>query len=253
MNSIERRQEILKRLQTNGMVSIQSLADELQVSSMTIRRDLNRFADQGLVRMESGGALLNSSTLYEHNMTIKSGIMFDEKVRIAQKCLDFIKKGDSIFLDAGTTTNELARLLSVRKNLVVMTNSLLAANSMIEMRDSKIIMCPGEFRELSMAYLGPLTASFVSQFTIDTLFLALDGIDLEKGLSVPDFLDGTTKQSLMEHARKVICVADSSKFNHAFLYRIAPLSNIDCIITDNGLDEQTLERFSAKNITIITV
>ena len=195
MNSIERRQEILKRLQTNGMVSIQSLADELQVSSMTIRRDLNRFADQGLVRMESGGALLNSSTLYEHNMTIKSGIMFDEKVRIAQKCLDFIKEGDSIFLDAGTTTNELARLLSVRKNLVVMTNSLLAANSMIGMRDSKIIMCPGEFRELSMAYLGPLTASFVSQFTIDTLFLALDGIDLEKGLSVPDFLDGTTKQS----------------------------------------------------------
>ena len=161
MNSIERRQEILKRLQTNGMVSIQSLADELQVSSMTIRRDLNRFADQGLVRMESGGALLNSSTLYEHNMTIKSGIMFDEKVRIAQKCLDFIKEGDSIFLDAGTTTNELARLLSVRKNLVVMTNSLLAANSMIGMRDSKIIMCPGEFRELSMAYLGPLTASFV--------------------------------------------------------------------------------------------
>ena len=76
---------------------------------------------------------------------------------------------------------------------------------------------------------------------------------LEKGLSVPDFLDGTTKQSLMEHARKVICVADSSKFNHAFLYRIAPLSNIDCIITDNGLDEQTLERFSAKNVTIITV
>lgn len=202
MNSIERRQEILKRLQTNGMVSIQSLADKLQVSSMTIRRDLNRFADQGLVRMESGGALLNSSTLYEHNMTIKSGIMFDEKVRIAQKCLDFIKEGDSIFLDAGTTTNELARLLSVRKNLVVMTNSLLAANSMIEMRDSKIIMCPGEFRELSMAYLGPLTASFVSQFTIDTLFLALDGIDLEKGLSVPDFLDGTTKQSLMEHAEK---------------------------------------------------
>ena len=111
MNSIERRQEILKRLQTNGMVSIQSLADELQVSSMTIRRDLNRFADQGLVRMESGGALLNSSTLYEHNMTIKSGIMFDEKVRIAQKCLDFIKEGDSIFLDAGTTTERMIEAL----------------------------------------------------------------------------------------------------------------------------------------------
>ena len=134
-----------------------------------------------------------------------------------------------------------------------MTNSLLAANSMTGMQDSRIIMCPGEFRELSMAYLGPLTTAFVSQFTIDTLFLALDGIDLEKGLSVPDFLDGTTKQSLIEHARKVICVADSSKFNHSFLYRIAPLSRVDCIITDKGLDEQTLERFSAENVRIITV
>ena len=253
MNNIERKQEILRKLQINGTVSTQILADELDVSSMTIRRDLNQLAENGLIKLNHGGAVLNSSSLFEHNMNIKSGIMFEEKVRIAQKCLEYINDGDSIFLDAGTTANELARILSAKKQLVILTNSLLAANSAVAINNSKIIMCPGEFRELSMAYMGPLTNSFVSQFTIDTFFLAVDGISLNGGISVPDILDGTTKQTLIDISRKVICIADSSKFNSTFLYQIAPLKKIDLIITDTGLDDQTYQQFLLNKINIIRV
>lgn len=253
MNNISRKRYILKKLQSDGSVSIMEFAEALNVSSMTIRRDLNMLAKNGLVTLEHGGAVLNSGSLFECNMALKQETNAEEKMRIAQKCLDYIAAGDSIYLDAGTTVSEIAGLLSSKNNIIILTHSLLAANKTANLRNAKVIMCPGEFRPDSMAFMGPLTDEFISRFKIDTLFLGVEGIDLTDGISVPDILDGVTKKTLISNAKHVICVADSSKFNNTYFYHIAPLSEIDLIITDSGLDKDVLNQYLQKNIEIITV
>lgn len=253
MNSISRKQHILKKMQSDGSINIIGLAKELAVSSMTIRRDLKMLADNGLVTIEHGGAVLNGGSLFEYNMTLKQELKADEKLRIAHRCLDYIVEGDSIYLDAGTTVSKIAGLLGSKKNIMILTHSLLAANQATNLKNLKVIMCPGEFRQDSMAYMGPLTNEFIPQFKIDTLFLGVEGIDLESGISVPDIDDGITKKMLIHNAKKVICAADSSKFNASFFYGIAPLSEIDLIITDRDLDEEIRNQYLQRNIKIITV
>lgn len=251
MNGIARKQFILKRLQNEGTVSVAEFAEELDVSTMTIRRDLNTLAENGLVTLKHGEAILNSGSLFECNMALKEESYAAEKLRIAKKCAEYITTGDSIFLDAGTTVSKIAGLLHDKRNIIVLTHSLLAANHATGLKDIRLIMCPGEFRPDSLAFMGPLTDEFVSRFKIDTLFLGVEGIDLENGISVPDVVDGVTKKNLIQNAKRVICVADSSKFNQAFFYRIAPLSQLDMIVTDDGLPTETIERYRQNNIPLI--
>lgn len=251
MNAIERKRYILDELQRNGSVVITDLAERIQVSSMTIRRDLNAMAEDGMVTLEHGGAVLNSGLLFECSISFKNEINVSEKQRIAAKCMEYINEGDSVFLDAGTTPNELAALLRGKRNISVLTHSLLVANTTATMRNIKLIMCPGEFRENSMAFLGPLTDDFIQHFQIDTLFLALEGIDLTDGLSVVDVQDGHTKKVLVEKAKRVICMADHSKFNKSFFYKIAPITDVDLVITDDGLDAATQELFRQNNIPLV--
>ena len=251
MNAIERKRYILNELQRNGSVVITDLAERIQVSSMTIRRDLNAMAEDGMVTLEHGGAVLNNGSLFECNMICKSEINATEKQRIAAKCMEYINEGDSIFLDAGTTPNEVAVLLRGKRNISVLTHSLMVANTTANMRNIKLIMCPGEFRENSMAFLGPLTDDFIQHFQIDTLFLSLEGIDLNDGLSVVDVQDGHTKKVLVEKAKRVICIADHSKFNKSFFYKIAPVADVDLVVTDTGLDAATQELFRQNNVPLV--
>lgn len=251
LNSIDRKQKILSYLQENGSIIIEDLVSVLGVSSMTIRRDLRKLSAQGLVSLERGGAVLNSGSLFEYNMQLKQKVHIPEKQGIAQKSLDYISEGDSIFLDAGTTVAEVAKLLQNKKNIVVITHSLLVANHLSASSNIRIIMCPGEYRATSMAYMGPLTDEFVTQFKIDTLFLGVEGVDLKNGLTVPDLLDGITKKALINKAEKVICVADSSKFGQSFLYKISPLSHIDMIITDDDLPKDMMEQYLQHEIRLI--
>lgn len=253
LNGIERRKKIIDALQTDGIVNIIEMSEELKVSSMTIRRDLNKLAEDGLVSLEHGGAILNSGSLFEFNIPFKQKENIEEKRKIARKSLDYVNSGDSIFLDAGTTVKEIAHLLINNKNITVLTHSLLVANELINAKGIKIVMCPGEFRETSMAFMGPLTDEFISQFKIDTLFLAIEGININDGVSVPDILDGVTKRTLVENSQKIICVVDSSKFDKSFFYKICSLKKIHAIITDEFLDDETYFKYKELNYPIIRV
>ena len=251
MKAIERRQFILQMLQTHGSVNIAELAERLEVSSMTIRRDLNSFAEEGLITMAHGGAILNKGSLFEFNAFYKQSEKTIEKKMMAQEAIGYINEGDSVFLDSGTTVKEVADLCVTKKNIVILTHSLLVANALSESDSVRVVMCPGEFRKISMAYMGPLTTEFISKFKIDTLFLGVEGVDLDSGVSVPDILDGATKISLVEQAERIICIADHSKFNKSFLFKICPLEKLDLIITDANLDRETIENFKRHDIPLI--
>ena len=247
----KRQEEIVQLVYERESITVAELKEILHSSESTIRRDLNAMAEDGMVTLEHGGAVLNSGSLFECSISFKNEINVSEKQRIAAKCMEYINEGDSVFLDAGTTPNELAALLRGKRNISVLTHSLLVANTTATMRNIKLIMCPGEFRENSMAFLGPLTDDFIQHFQIDTLFLALEGIDLTDGLSVVDVQDGHTKKVLVEKAKRVICMADHSKFNKSFFYKIAPITDVDLVITDDGLDAATQELFRQNNIPLV--
>ena len=247
----KRQEEIVRLVYERESITVAELKEILHSSESTIRRDLNAMAEDGMVTPEHGGAVLNSGSLFECSISFKNEINVSEKQRIAAKCMEYINEGDSVFLDAGTTPNELAALLRGKRNISVLTHSLLVANTTATMRNIKLIMCPGEFRENSMAFLGPLTDDFIQHFQIDTLFLSLEGIDLTDGLSVVDVQDGHTKKVLVEKAKRVICMADHSKFNKSFFYKIAPITDVDLVITDDGLDAATQELFRQNNIPLV--
>ena len=247
MRATERKTLIMNYLQEHGYADCSVLAEMFQVSTMTIRRDLAKLEEEGLIAVEYGGASLKGGVRYEHTMLMKQNEYQDEKMRIARHCLSYIEDGDTIFLDAGTTVYELAKLLTERKNITVMTHSLLVANAFAE-SEVQVIMCPGHYRAKSMAYMGSLTNSFLSSFNVDKLFLAVEGID-ENGISVPHIEDGITKKTLMEHAKWICCMAVHSKLGLKFHYIISDIEKIDILVTTS---KENIEYLNEK-ITVINV
>lgn len=250
MKIVERRKVILGFLQEHESMEINDIAKRLNVSSMTIRRDLKELTENGSVSIKQGVVVLNEGSLREYDMILKHDINVGQKRAIAKQCLDHINEGDSIFLDAGTTVKELAHLLDRRRNINVLTHSLLAANAIAGARGLRTIMCPGEYREMSMAFMGPLTDDFIKGFQIDTLFLSVEGVSLENGVSVIDVLDGHSKRALIDQAKHVILMADSSKFGKSYFYKIAALSEIDRIVTDGNLDDAIYDEYIQNGIDI---
>ena len=169
---------------------------------------------------------------------------------IARAALEFVQDGDSVFVDAGTTTCEVARLLNQRKDLQIMTNSLLAANVLAGNSENRLTMCSGEYRILSMAFMGQMTDEFLEAFRFDVLFLGVEGITPEE-IYVPDEKDGITKKKLIRQSNTVICVADHSKIGQMFHYRIASLESVNHLVTDSGLYAEQAEPLREKTDVIL--
>ena len=240
MGMIDRKVEIEQKIRRLGRVSVNELAEEYGVSTMTIRRDLARLEQEGLVTVAYGGAILKQRSLLESGMEQKQDEFPEEKQRIAKAALAFVQDGDSVFVDAGTTVCEVARLLDQRKHLRIMTNSLLAANVLAAGRENQLSICPGEYRALSMAFMGQLTDEFLDFFHFDLLLLGVEGVTAD-GIYVPDEGDGITKKKLIRQSDTVVCVADHSKFGRSFHYRIAGLEQVNHLVTDSGLDTASVE------------
>lgn len=251
MRAGERRLEILSYLHEHGYADNTVLADLFGVSTMTIRRDLAKLKQEGSIITEYGGAMLIEGTTYEHDMLVKQTERQEEKRRIAQHCTTYVRSGATVYLDSGSTVYELAHLLAARNDITVMTHSLLVANALAN-SNVDLIMCPGKYRPRSMAFMGQLTDRFVSDFRFDIMFLAVEGVDIKHGVSVPDIPDGATKTALIASSNWVCCMADSSKFDKRFHCSITPLSGIDVLVTDTGLSSSQFGRFS-KAIELVCV
>lgn len=253
MRARERQKIIIQELQSEGNVNTMELAESLKVSSMTIRRDLVKFENQGLVTLTHGGATINRGALYENNIAIKEEVMVQEKRDIAKYCVDLINEGDSVFLDGGTTTKEIATLLLDRKNIVVLTNSLHCANTLSYAKGVQLIIVPGEFRERSMAFLGPLSVEFLERFKIDVFFLPTEGLTADFGASVPNAQDASIKRLMVKQAKKVVCVADSSKLGKSYLVNVCSISDIDLLVTDQSADPEVVAEMEEEGLNIVKV
>jgi DeoR/GlpR family transcriptional regulator of sugar metabolism len=235
-----RQQRIIDALREREQVRVTSLAAELGVSEMTVRRDLNALAERGALVKVHGGATLDAApTSSEPGFTHKLALESGEKQAIAQAAVKLIKPGMSIALNSGTTTYALASQCTGIKDLTVVTNSPRIAEIFYAAANpSQNIILTGGIRTVSDALVGPLALSALGQLHVDVLFLGVHGMTSEDGFTTPNMLEAQTNQAFIKAAARQIIVADHTKWGVTGLCQIVPLTQVDALITGTRLDEE---------------
>ena len=247
--SPERERLILQTL-GEGVRTITELSEELGVSEATVRRDLQSMEDQGKARRVHGGAVRVKFPRTEPMFTEKAAFHVDEKQLIADLALNYIEDNDTIFLDGGSTVLSLGRKLGARKDLTIVTNSLMAAAELME-SEHRLILLGGEFRALSRTLVGPLTGRIVNSLTINKAFLGTIGFTVEDGISTTDPNEAYTKELIMQRAQKVILLLDSSKIGIPSFAVSGNITDIDVVISDKNIPDKVVRQLRKKNIEVV--
>lgn len=237
-------------IRQSGVIRIEQLCRQLNVSPATVRRDLDELEKSGAIRRVHGGAVSVESRLDEPMFDSKTSIAAKEKHRIAQAALALIGADETIYLDGGSTVLELARLLRERTNLTVVTNSLRAAIE-LSSRGPRLILIGGELRRLSQTVVGPLSRPVLEGLHLDKAFMGTIGFALKEGLTTTEPSEAFTKELVMERAREVILLADSSKAGKVSFARAGKLERLHAVITDAGLDTKFAKELTKKGIKVI--
>lgn len=247
----DRRKRILEIVEEEGSVAVDELAQRFDVSDMTIRRDLRLLQKNGFLKRVHGGATSNRGRSYEPPFLLRAQEHNTAKIGIGKRAAQLVKDGDSIALDVGTTTLEIARNLKERQNLTVITPSLHIANVLANQSGIRLILPGGIVRDGELSMVGRLTEDALDRFHVDKLFLGVGGIDLEAGLTEFNVDDSQVKQALIRRAKECIVVTDSSKFGNVAFAAVAPISVVNVIVTDSDLDPDVQASLEAREIEVI--
>lgn len=247
----QRKEKIIEMLKEDGSAKVAELARIFKVTEVTIRQDLEKLETEGLIIREHGGAYLKNVADQVQSFSLANQDNLDKKAIIARKCLDFIEDGDTIILDSGSTTTEIAKLLRGHKNLTVITNALNIALLLGIEPNIEVIMTGGEFKPPTLSLTGQKAADFFKGLNVQKLFLATAGISLKSGLTYPSISDLVVKKAMIEAAETTYLVADSTKMGKNALASLGALSLIDYIITDEGIEEKHKQVFKDNEIELI--
>jgi DeoR/GlpR family transcriptional regulator of sugar metabolism len=248
----QRKSKILDILKEDGSAKVATLSKIFKVTEVTIRQDLEKLEEEGLIVREHGGAYLKDMADQSGNLILANQDNLDLKEAIAQKCIDFIESGDTIILDSGSTTTEIAKKLMGYKNLTVITNALNIALLLGTEPGIEVIMTGGEFKPPTLSLTGQKAADFFEGLNVQKLFLATAGISLKSGLTYPSLSDLVVKKAMINAADITYLVADHTKFGKNALASLGALSLIDYIITDAGIKKKDKEVLIENEIEVIT-
>ena len=234
MSPVERRTLIFNRLQTEGKVNLNQIAAELGVSSMTIRRDLRLFVDQGVATISAGTAHLIDSSGGIPLAKVASPLEAKDarKQAIGRAAAQHVEDGETVIVDCGSTTLQLLRFIGP-KRLTIVTNSIPVAGIVGTNPSIKLIYAPGEYTSDSNGMVGPLAVDFFRNIRADKAFLGAHGFDAEGGVNEPVLGDATAKRAMLEASRESFLMADSSKYGNVHLMALSRLSDFSCVITDD--------------------
>lgn len=251
MYAPERHQAILEQARSNGRVDVRELAELLDVTPETIRRDLTSLERRGLVRRAHGGAIPVERSVMSSAVSERNELLAVEKLAIATAALEELPDGGSIIIDAGTTTIKFAELLPTDRQLTVVTHSIPVAIALSERENIELLLLGGSVRSASRAAVGTWTHQMVSMVSVDVAFLSVNGITPERGLTTHNIAEAAVKLALMKAARRSIVLADHSKFGREEFGRIAPLAAIDTIITDSAVNQDLVLEVEAAGPDVI--
>ncbi len=242
----QRQAYILGRVREDGGVRVVDLARELGISDMTVRRDLDLLQRQGLLEKVHGGATaLAGSAVFEPGFAAKSVLQEAEKEAIAEAAIRLVRPGMAIGISAGTTTHALARRILDVPGLTVVTNSFSVADILHRnARSDCTVILTGGIRTPSDALVGPFAVAAIRTIHVDLLFMGVHGMDPHSGFTTPNILEGETNRALVEAARRLVVVADHSKWGVVGISSMARLDEADTVITDDGLSTEAREILS---------
>lgn len=249
----ERHQIILQKLHQEGSVVVLDLCKLLDVSSVTIRKDLKLLEEKGLLFRNHGGAMQHNPYTVDRPVNEKEKINSDEKNRIAQKAAELIVPNDCILIASGTTVQYFAKSIHPNFHFTVLTASLNVAQILNSHPEIEVLQLGGVLRKSSSSVTGFYAEKILEDFACSKLFLGVDGIDLEFGLSTTNTLEAHLNRKMIECAQKTILLADSSKFGKRGYGRICGLEEIDQIITDKNISTHQREKILEMGIELTIV
>lgn len=248
-----RHQTILNKLEKEGAVQVLALCKELKVSAVTIRKDLKLLEDKGLLFRSHGGASRTNPYINERPVNEKEHIRTDEKDRIGKAAAAMVDEDNAIIIASGTTVLALARHIKPRQQLIAITASLNVALELNKHKEVEVLQLGGTLRKSSFSITGPYGENMLTHFSCNKLFLGIDGLDMEFGLTTTSLQEAHLNQKMMAAAQKIIVLADSSKFGRRGFGRICGLEDIDQIITDTEAPEHYVRAIKEREIEIIQV
>lgn len=253
MLAIERRNEILEKLQTDRRVVVSELSQLYDVSEETIRRDLEKLVNDGYAIKSYGGAVINENVNIELPFNIRKNRNIVGKQHIADLVSKVVKDGDSIMLDASSTAVYIAKALleKGKKNLTVITNSIEIIIELFDAQDWTILSTGGASREGSFALVGPQTDKMIRSYHVDKAIISCKGIDVDAGITDSDELHANNKATMLAAATEKILAIDSSKFDKTAFINIGPLDDLTMVITDEKPEEKWLRIFKESGIKCI--
>lgn len=251
MIPVQRKEKILELIKEDGAAKVNDLARIFKVTEVTIRQDLEKLEKEGSIIRDHGGAYLKNVETQVRSVSVLNQDNLDKKGLIAEKCLEYIENGDTIILDSGSTTTELAKRLKGKKNLTVITNALNIALLIGAEPGIEVIVTGGEFKPPTLSLTGQKAADFFRGLNVQKLFLATAGISLKAGLTYPSISDIVVKKAMIDAAETTYLLADSTKIGKSAFASLGALSLIDYIITDSAIDEKHKQVFKDNEIELI--
>lgn len=244
-----RQSQILELARDIGKVNVEDLASRFDVSPQTIRKDLNDLCDRRFLSRIHGGAIL-ASGVENVGYEARRFISQDEKRRIGQAAAKLIPNGTSLFINIGTTTEEVAKALGGHEGLLVITNNLHVAAGLYEHPRIEVILAGGTVRRNDGGIMGAATVEFIRQFKVDTAIIGTSAIDADGTLLDFDYREVRVSRAIIENARRVIVVADRLKFERSAPVRIANLDDIDVFVTDCMPSDEMRALFNAHGVDV---
>ncbi|WP_304221227.1 DeoR/GlpR family DNA-binding transcription regulator [Gracilinema caldarium] len=242
----ERERLILDKLSQRGTILVSELAEELELSEVTIRSDLKTLEEKGWLQRTRGGA----APAFHRDILERQRLHIDEKHTIARAAAELVQDGDVIMIEAGTTTALIARYLTGKRDIHIVTNSTLVFSYARMNPALQITMTGGEFRRTTESLVGPIALETINKLNVRLAFVGTDGFSLNRGMTTHLVEGGEIVKAMKAHAEQTILVADSSKYGKIGFVSVLPLREVAMIITDNKLSPQATEELKESAISV---
>jgi len=253
LNCSQRYRVILDELEKKSYVSVQDLIELLGVSEVNIRKDLKALETKNLLLRDHGGANAVSSLIDDRHIDEKEKIMVDEKIRIANAAIQMLNKTDRIILASGTTLLYFARKIPMTEPLTVITSSVKVSLTLCYNPNVEIIQLGGFMRKSSASVIGPYTEQILRELMCNKLFIGVDGIGIDFGLTTSNLGEAHLNQYMLDAAKEVIVLSDSSKFGKQGFGKICDIDRVHHIITDKDAPQHVLQVFRDKGMKVTLV
>jgi DeoR family transcriptional regulator, fructose operon transcriptional repressor len=251
MYAEERRAAIVVEARERGRVEVAGLAEALDVTPETVRRDLTALERSGVLRRVHGGAILADGGGFEPALAVRESVHTDEKARIAQAALAWLPEEGAIALDGGSTTHRFAEILPYDRALTVVTNNLAIALPLADRQDLTVHIVGGRLRGRTLTTVDEVALDYLRSIHLDVVFLGTNGFSTRRGMTTPDSSEAAVKRAFIASARQRILLTDHTKFGLEHFAHVGDLADVEVLITDTGLPDAAVSEIEAAGPQVV--